>query len=77
MMNKHSEVSMNKLASIILKLTESNSKINYYKLPEDDPLRRNPDITLAKKQLMWKPIVELEDGLKKTIDYFRRLNETT
>ncbi len=71
------EVSMNKLASIILKLTESNSKINYYELPEDDPLRRNPDITLAKKQLMWKPIVELEDGLKKTIDYFRRLNETT
>ena len=71
------EVSMNKLASIILKLTESNSEINYYKLPEDDPLRRNPDISLAKKQLMWKPIVELEDGLKKTIDYFRKLNETT
>ncbi len=71
------EVSMNELASIILKLTESNSKINYYKLPEDDPLRRNPDITLAKKQLMWKPIVDLEDGLKKTIGYFRRLNETT
>lgn len=69
------EVSINKLASIIIKLTKSNSKIIYNKLPVDDPLRRNPNITLANKQLMWKPFVELEDGLKNTIDYFRRLYE--
>lgn len=69
------EVSIKKLASIIIELTKSNSKIIYNKLPVDDPLRRNPNITLAKKQLMWKPVVQLEDGLKNTIDYFRRLYE--
>ena len=72
---KNKSVNFEKL--ITLRVDYNNSEINYYELPEDDPLRRNPDITLAQKQLMWKPIVELEYGLKKTIDYFRRLNETT
>jgi UDP-glucuronate decarboxylase len=40
-------------------------------LPEDDPLQRQPDISLAKKELGWKPEIQLEEGLKKTIEYFR------
>ena len=64
------EISINELADEILKLTNSNSKIIYNKLPEDDPVRRRPDISLAKKQLSWEPSVDLEYGLKKTIEYF-------
>lgn len=65
------EISINELADEILKLTNSNSKIIYNKLPEDDPIRRRPDISLAKKQLSWEPSVDLEYGLKKTIEYFK------
>ena len=69
------EISMNKLASTILKLTNSKSKIVYLDLPEDDPKRRNPDIKLAKNKLNWSPSYNLENGLSKTINYFKKLNE--
>jgi len=68
-----SEFTMNKLAEIILKLTSSKSKIIYKSLPIDDPKQRNPNIILAKAKLDWQPKVCLEDGLKETIDYFKKL----
>ena len=69
------EISMKKLALTILKLTNSKSKIIYGDLPEDDPKRRNPDIKLAKNKLNWSPKCNLENGLSKTINYFKKLNE--
>jgi dTDP-glucose 4,6-dehydratase len=68
--NPH-EITLNELAKIIIKLTNSNSKIVYKPLPVDDPKVRRPDITRAKNILKWSPKVSLEDGLYKTIDYFR------
>lgn len=70
-----SEITMNELAKIIIKLTGSKSKIVYKPLPEDDPKRRKPDISKAVKILKWKPEVELEDGLNKTIEYFKSLKK--
>ena len=69
------EITMNKLASIILSLTNSKSKISYKELPQDDPKRRRPDTKLAKMYLGWEPNYSLEDGLSKTINYFKKLNE--
>ena len=69
------EITMNKLASIILSLTDSKSKISYKELPQDDPKRRRPDIKLAKINLGWEPNYSLEEGLSKTINYFKKLNE--
>jgi len=68
--NPH-EISINELAKTIIGLTGSQSKIVYQDLPEDDPKRRFPDILLAKKMLGWEPNIALEEGLKKTINYFR------
>lgn len=65
------EFKIKDLAAKIIKLTNSKSKIVYNSLPEDDPRQRQPDIALAKKELDWKPKVQLDDGLKKTIDYFK------
>ncbi len=64
------ELSMNDLANKIIKLTNSSSKIVYKELPEDDPKRRRPDISLAESMLDWTPLIDLESGLKKTINYF-------
>jgi len=69
------EISMNELASIILRLTKSNSKIIFNDLPEDDPKRRNPDISLANSKLNWHPKYDLEEGLLNTIEYFKKINE--
>jgi UDP-glucuronate decarboxylase len=66
------EINMKKLADTILKLTESKSKIVYKELPFDDPTNRKPDITKAKNILNWEPKYDLENGLMKTIEYFRR-----
>ena len=60
-------------AENIIKLTGSKSKIIFKELPTDDPTRRKPDISLAKNKLGWEPKVEFEDGLKDTIEYFRKL----
>ena len=64
------ELSMKDLAAMVIRLTNSSSKIIYNKLPEDDPKRRRPDINLAKSILGWSPIIDLETGLQKTINYF-------
>jgi UDP-glucuronate decarboxylase len=60
------------LAGKIIDMTGSRSKIVYLPLPEDDPKQRQPDITLAREKLNWKPVVTLETGLEKTIEYFRK-----
>jgi UDP-glucuronate decarboxylase len=65
------EFTMLELAKKVIQMTESKSKIVFWELPEDDPKQRQPDITLAKKQLLWEPKIELEEGLKNTIEYFR------
>lgn len=64
------EFTMLQLADLIIKLTESKSKIIYKPLPQDDPMQRKPDIELARQNLGWEPTVSLEEGLKKTIEYF-------
>ena len=65
------EFTISELAQLVIKLTGSNSQIEYHDLPLDDPVRRKPDIGLAKSVLGWFPSVPLEEGLKKTIEYFR------
>ena len=70
--NPH-EISINQLASIIIELTDSKSGITYNKIPEDDPKKRKPDISVISDKLSWKPLVNLEEGLKKTIHYFSNL----
>ena len=59
------------MAQLVLKMTCSSSQIIYRNLPEDDPKKRRPDITLANEKLAWAPGVSLEGGLSKTIDYHR------
>ncbi|HDH06298.1 MAG TPA: SDR family oxidoreductase [Nitrospirae bacterium] len=67
------EFTILELAHKVIELTGSKSRIIFKPLPHDDPTRRQPKITLAKKTLKWKPEVRLEDGLKKTIEYFRKV----
>ncbi len=64
------ETSILEFAERIIKLTGSSSKVIFKPLPADDPRQRQPDISLAKEKLGWQPTVDLETGLKKTIDYF-------
>lgn len=65
------------LAKKIIKLTDSKSKITFKPLPKDDPIKRKPDITLAKKELDWEPIVDIDTGLSKTIEFFsKKLKES-
>ena len=67
------EITMKKLAELIVQMTNSKSGIIHMPLPQDDPIQRKPDIALAKDELDWSPVVSLEDGLEKTIKYFRGL----
>lgn len=67
------EFTMLELAESVLKLTGSKSKLVFLPLPQDDPMQRQPDISLAQKTLAWKPIVNLEEGLKHTISYFKSI----
>ncbi|MCS7029099.1 MAG: SDR family oxidoreductase [Geminocystis sp.] len=67
------EITIIELAELILKLTKSKSRIEFRPLPKDDPARRQPDITLAKKLLNWEPKTPLEEGLMKTIEYFKKV----
>jgi UDP-glucuronate decarboxylase len=67
------EFTMLELAELVLRLTHSRSKLAFRPLPTDDPRQRQPDIGLAQNVLGWTPKIELEDGLRATIDYFRRV----
>ena len=66
------EFTILELAEVVIRLTKSKSKIIRKPLPSDDPTQRQPDIKLAKKVLKWKPKIELEQGLKETIKYFKK-----
>ncbi len=66
------ELTIKMMAEKIIEMTGSSSKISYNILPSDDPCQRQPDITLAKEQLDWKPKIDLEEGLSKTINYFEK-----
>ncbi len=65
------EFSILELAEKVIALTGSTAKIVYQPLPEDDPMQRQPNITLAKEQLGWEPKTQLEEGLQRTIEYFK------
>jgi UDP-glucuronate decarboxylase len=65
------EFTMLQLARLIIEMTGSSSEIVYMPLPQDDPTQRKPVIELAKRELDWEPEVRLEDGLVKTIEYFK------
>jgi UDP-glucuronate decarboxylase len=70
--NPH-EIPVRELAERVIALINSKSKIVHRPLPQDDPLQRCPDITVAKRDLGWEPKVALEDGLRRTIAYFDEL----
>ncbi len=67
------EFTINQLANKVVKLACSQSEISYLPLPKDDPKQRKPDINLAETKLSWSPKVDLENGLLKTIEYFKKL----
>ncbi|MBE9593366.1 MAG: SDR family NAD-dependent epimerase/dehydratase, partial [Proteobacteria bacterium] len=64
------EITILELAKLIRELTNSSSEIEFLPLPKDDPRRRKPDITKAKKILNWEPKIKLEDGLRRMIERF-------
>jgi UDP-glucuronate decarboxylase len=64
---------MLELAQMTLELTGSRSNLAFLPMPADDPKQRRPDISLAERELDWRPTVPLRDGLARTIDYFDRL----
>lgn len=68
------EFTIKELAELVIELTASSSRLTFLPLPNDDPLQRKPDITLAKEKLGWEPRVSLREGLLKTIDYFRGID---
>ena len=71
------EFTIKELAEKVIELTESSSKLTYTSLPENDPVRRQPDIALAKKMLGWEPTIQLVDGLRDTIEYFAKTLSNT
>ena len=70
-MGNPNEFTILELAEKVIKLTGSSSKIIYKPLPSDDPMMRQPDISIAKKELKWSPKIELDEGLIKTIEFFK------
>ena len=72
------EFTIRELAEQVLELSGSSSKIVQARdLPDDDPMQRQPDITLAREKLGWQPTVKLRDGLARTIDWFRKIDLST
>ena len=67
------EFTMKELADAVIDVTGSKSPIEHKPLPQDDPKQRQPDISLAKKELGWEPTIQLREGLEKTVEYFRGL----
>ncbi|GAK88238.1 dTDP-glucose 4,6-dehydratase [Nonlabens ulvanivorans] len=72
--NPH-EITIGDFAQEIIELTGTNQKVVYKELPQDDPLKRKPDITLAKKLLNWEPRVNREEGMRITFEYFKTLSK--
>jgi len=68
------EFNIKQLAGLVIKLTGSKSKVVFKPLPQDDPRKRKPDISLAKAALGWRPKVSLREGLKKTIEYYKNIS---
>lgn len=68
------EFTILELAQMVIRMTGSKSKIVHLPLPHDDPTQRKPDITLARKHLGWEPTIKLEEGLAKTIEYFKNVD---
>ena len=66
------EITILELAKLVQELTNSSSEIDFHLLPKEDPRKRKPDITKAKMLLNWKPKIELEEGLKRTIEWFKK-----
>jgi len=75
-MGNPGEFTMLELADNVLRMVGGHSKLSFKPLPTDDPRQRQPNISLAKEKLGWEPKVQLEDGLKETIAYFRKLLST-
>jgi UDP-glucuronate decarboxylase len=75
-LGRPNEFTMLELAEKVLSLTGSGSKIVHGTLPADDPVQRRPDIELARKLLGWEPTIDLDRGLRATIDYFRELERS-
>ena len=73
-MGNPGEYTIKELAEMVIELVGSKSKLVYKALPADDPTRRQPDITLAKKHLDWEPKISLREGLGKTIEWFRKID---
>ena len=73
-MGNPGEYSIGELAEIVVELVGSSSKLVYKPLPADDPMRRQPDITLAKQHYDWEPTIPLREGLQKTIEWFKTIN---
>lgn len=71
------EFTIQDLAAAVIRMTGSKSTLVYRDLPDDDPLQRQPDITRAKEVLDWRPTIELEKGLERTVAYFREVPEIT
>lgn len=65
------EFTMLELASLVISVTGSGSELVYQPLPQDDPRQRQPNISLANRELGWAPSIALEDGLERTVRYFR------
>ncbi len=72
-MGNPDEFTIIELARKIIEITDSHSKIIFNPLPKDDPMQRRPDISLAMEKLKWEPVVKLEQGLKKTVEYFAEI----
>ena len=72
-MGNNYEFTIADFAKLVLSITGSKSKIKFIELPKDDPIQRNPDLTLAKKTLGYNPKVSIEEGLKKTVEYFKKV----
>ena len=70
------EFTIRQLAEMVIELTKSKSKLVFQELPSDDPRQRKPEISKAKSLLDWSPKVEIEQGLKDTIEYFKKILET-
>jgi UDP-glucuronate decarboxylase len=71
-MGNPGEFTILELANKVREMTHSSSRLQFKPLPSDDPMQRQPDITLARRVLDWAPVIQLEEGLRRTIEYFRK-----